>query len=147
MQWSPKTRQHKVSHNMTKSTKLMCAQRRLRSAWTSALSDQSLRCALSGKLRTQAFFMRTATSLIRLGGCCYFVGFSMSQLKSNSTRGKPRGQLFPVGIHQAILNKINKSSKTNRKWTHDYNQNKECCFFFTRGCMSILGFSYFWTEL
>ena len=38
----------------------LCAQRRLRSAWASAQSDQSLRCPLSGKLRTQTFFMRTA---------------------------------------------------------------------------------------
>ena len=30
----------------------------------SAQSDQSLRCALSGWLRTQAFFMRTAKTLI-----------------------------------------------------------------------------------
>ena len=29
----------------------------------------SLRCALHGQLRTQAFFMRTAKTLIRLGGC------------------------------------------------------------------------------
>ena len=38
----------------------MCGQRRLRSAWASALFDQSLRYALSGYLRTQAFFMQTA---------------------------------------------------------------------------------------
>ena len=31
-----------------KTNKMMCAQRRLRSAWASALSDESLRCALSG---------------------------------------------------------------------------------------------------
>ena len=41
----------------------MCAQRRLRSAWASLL------CALTGWLRTQGFFMRTANTLIRLGGC------------------------------------------------------------------------------
>ena len=29
----------------------------------------SLRCALSGQLRTPAFFMRTAKTLIRLSGC------------------------------------------------------------------------------
>ena len=45
---------------MTKPSKWMCAQRRLRSAWASAQSDQSLRCALNGLLRTQAFFMQTA---------------------------------------------------------------------------------------
>ena len=32
-------------------------------------SDQSLRCALNGYLRTQGFFMWTAKTLIRLGGC------------------------------------------------------------------------------
>ena len=31
---------------MTKQTKRLCAQRRLRSAWASAQSDQSFRCAL-----------------------------------------------------------------------------------------------------
>ena len=47
----------------------MCVQRRLRSAWASAQSDQSLCCALNGYLRAQCFFMRTANTLIRLGGC------------------------------------------------------------------------------
>ena len=37
-----------VSRNMTKPTMWLCAQRRLTSAWASALSDQSLRCALNG---------------------------------------------------------------------------------------------------
>ena len=38
----------------------MCAQRRLRSAWASAQSDQSLCWAFNGKLRTQGIFMWTA---------------------------------------------------------------------------------------
>ena len=42
------------------------AQRRLRSAWASAQSDQSLCCARNG---TQFCFRRTALTLIRLGGC------------------------------------------------------------------------------
>ena len=33
-----------MSRDMTKPTKWLCAQRRLRSAWASAQSDQSLRC-------------------------------------------------------------------------------------------------------
>ena len=66
---------------MTKQTKWVCAQRRLRSAWTSAQSDQSLRCALNGWLRTQAFFIRTAKTLIRLGGCA---GWSESSLGAHS---------------------------------------------------------------
>ena len=38
----------KLSRDMTKPTKWVCAQRRLISAWASAQSDQSLRCALNG---------------------------------------------------------------------------------------------------
>ena len=37
-----------MSRDMTKPTKWVCAQRRLRSAWASAQSDHSLRCALIG---------------------------------------------------------------------------------------------------
>ena len=47
----------------------MCAKPRLRSAWASAQSDQSLCCALNGKLRILAFFKWTAKTRIRLGGC------------------------------------------------------------------------------
>ena len=36
--------QWQMSHDMTKPTKWVCAQQRLRSAWASAQSDQSLRC-------------------------------------------------------------------------------------------------------
>ena len=35
-------------HLVTKPTKWLCAQQRLRSAWASTQSDQSLRCALNG---------------------------------------------------------------------------------------------------
>ena len=34
---------------------------------------------------------------------------------------KPRGQLFPADVHQAILSNINKSSRNNRKRT-EFNQ-------------------------
>ena len=37
-----------LSHDMTKPIKWVCAQRRLRSAWAYAQSDQSLCCALNG---------------------------------------------------------------------------------------------------
>ena len=47
----------------------------------SAKSNQSLHCALNRYLRTQCFFMRTAKTLIRLGGCTgHFVGFVMWQV-------------------------------------------------------------------
>ena len=70
-----------VSHDMTKPTKWLCAQRRLRSAWASTQSDQSFRFALNGQLRNQAFFMRTVKTLIRLGGC---PGWSESSLGAHS---------------------------------------------------------------
>ena len=37
-----------LSHDTIKPTKWLCAQRRPRSDWASAQSDQSLRCALNG---------------------------------------------------------------------------------------------------
>ena len=39
-----------LSHDITKPAKWLCAQRRLRSAWASAQSDQSLRCPLEESL-------------------------------------------------------------------------------------------------
>ena len=59
----------KLSRCMTKLTKwpVRLALTQIRRA--SAQSDQSFRCALIRSLRTQGFFMRTATTLIRLGGC------------------------------------------------------------------------------
>ena len=40
-----RSRKLHTSHLMTKPTKCMCAQRRLRSAWAAVQSDQSLRCS------------------------------------------------------------------------------------------------------
>ena len=70
-----------ISRGMTKPTKWLCDQRRLISAWASAQSDQSLRCALSAYLRTQGIFMWTAKTLIRLGEC---PGWSESSLGAYS---------------------------------------------------------------
>ena len=70
-----------MSRFMTKPTKWLCTQRRLRSAWASAQSDQSLCCLLNGWLRAQAFFMWTAKTLIRLGRC---PGWSQSSLGAHA---------------------------------------------------------------
>ena len=96
-------RKPEMSRDMTKPTKWLCAQRRLRSAWASTKSYQSLRCALNGKLRTQAFFMRTANSdqtwwMPRLIWVFakQSVGFVMSRLKY-SLHDDPKfqnGQVF-----------------------------------------------------
>ena len=59
----------------------MCAQRRLRSAWASAQSDQSLRCPHEESLGPELPNERTAKTLIRLGGC---PGWSESSLGAES---------------------------------------------------------------
>ena len=51
---------------MTKQTMWLCAQRRLRSAWASAQSDQSLRCPYEESLGPKLSIKRTAKTLIRL---------------------------------------------------------------------------------
>ena len=76
---------------VTEPIKWLCTQQRLRSAWSSAQSEQSLHWALNGVLRTKAFFMRTAKTdqngrMHRLiwvfAGCiCHFVGFVTRRLK------------------------------------------------------------------
>ena len=65
---------------MTKPTKWPVRQRRLRSAWASVQSDQSLRCPPEESLSPKLPIKRTAKTLIRLGGC-HFVGFVMRWLK------------------------------------------------------------------
>ena len=54
---------------MTKPTKWVCAKRRLRSAWASAQSDQSLRCPHEERLGPYLPIKRTAETLIRQGEC------------------------------------------------------------------------------
>ena len=66
---------------MAKPTKWLCAQRRVRSAWASAQSDQSLRCPHEKSFGPKLSIMRTAKTLIRLGGC---PGWSESSLGAHS---------------------------------------------------------------
>ena len=70
-----------LSRNMTKPAKWLCAQRRLRSAWASAQSDQSLRCPPEESLGPKLPIERTTKTLIRLGGC---PGWSESSLGAHS---------------------------------------------------------------
>ena len=62
------TKRH-MSRDMTKPIKWLCAQRRLRSAWASAQSDQSLRCPQEETWGPKLPIERTGKTLIRLGGC------------------------------------------------------------------------------
>ena len=55
----------------------LCTQRRLRSAWASAQSDQSQRCPPEAKVGPKLPIERTAKTLIRLGG---WPGWSESSL-------------------------------------------------------------------
>ena len=66
-----------MSRDMTKPTKWLCAQRRLRSAWASAQSDQSLRCPHEETMGSQLPIERRAKTLIRLGGCPGWSEFSL----------------------------------------------------------------------
>ena len=74
-------RENKMSGDMTKPTRWVCAQRRLRSAWASAQSDQSLRCPHEESLGPYLPIRRPAKTLIRLGGC---PGWSESSLGAKS---------------------------------------------------------------
>ena len=60
---------------MTNQQNDLCAQRRLRSAWASAQSDQGQRCPPEAKLGPKLPTERTAETLIRLGGCPAHIGF------------------------------------------------------------------------
>ena len=80
-----------MSHLMTKPTKWLRAQRRLRSAWTSAQSDQSSLCAQwvaknPSFLRADSKDFDQTGRMPRLiwvfiGRTCHFVGFVMRWLK------------------------------------------------------------------
>ena len=71
----------KSSRLMTKPSKWLCAQRRLRSAWASAQSDQRLRYPHEESLGPLLPIERTAKTLIRLGRC---PGWSESSLGAQS---------------------------------------------------------------
>ena len=80
-------RWRQMSHDMTKPAKLVCTQRRLRSAWASAQSDQSSLCAQWAAKDPRFLHAdsedsdqpghRTVKTLIRLGRC---PGWSESSL-------------------------------------------------------------------
>ena len=67
-----------------------------------AQSDQSLRCALNGFLRIQTLFMRTANTLIGLGGC---PGWSESSLCAQSFCWfcHETAHMFLLGLFNFIL--------------------------------------------
>ena len=66
-----------MSRLVTKPTKWLCAQRRLRTAWASAQSDQGFRCLHEETLGPQLSTERIAKTLNSLGGC---PGWSESSL-------------------------------------------------------------------
>ena len=74
-------RRKQMSRDMTKPTKWVYTQRRLRSAWASARFDQSLRCLHEETFGPKLPIERTAKTLIKLGGC---PGWSESSLGAHS---------------------------------------------------------------
>ena len=70
-----------MSRDMTKPTKWLCTQRRLRSAWASAQSYQSICCLHEESLGPWLPTERTVKTLIRLDGC---PGWSESSLGTHS---------------------------------------------------------------
>ena len=70
------------NNDMWKPTKWPCAQRRLRSAWAFAKSDQNLRCPHEESLGPKLPIERRSKTLIRLGGC---PGWSESSLGAYAT--------------------------------------------------------------
>ena len=80
------TTSNHMSRNITKQTKWLCAQRRLRLAWASAQSDQSLRCADSEDSdqpghRLWSDWADAQADLSLRWTHTHFVGFVMSWLK------------------------------------------------------------------
>ena len=79
-----------MSRLVRKPTKWLCAQRRLRSAWASAQSDQSLRCALNAFLHADSEDLGQTGRMPRLiivfaGRTCHFVDFLVTWLIFLST--------------------------------------------------------------
>ena len=90
----------------------LCAQRRLRSAWASAQSDQSLCCALLGSLRIQSF-----RRSVFIGRTYHFVGFVMrwlisSSLLSNQKSSDGGRQTKKVTYQVAFITKYNHKIRT-----------------------------------
>ena len=77
--WSDCGGRRDMSHDMTKPTKWVCAQRRLRSAWASAQSDQSSLCA-QWVAKDPSFLYADSEDSDQTGRTGHFVGFVMSQL-------------------------------------------------------------------
>ena len=69
---------------MTKPTKCMCAQRRLRSAWASAQSDQSLRCLGAPRDDSDQTGWMPRLIWVFAGRTYHFIGFVTMRLNSLS---------------------------------------------------------------
>ena len=92
-----------MSRLMTKPTKWLCTKRRLRSAWTSTQSDQSLRCALIWEAKGPMFLQADSEDsdqpgrMPRLiwvfdGRTCLFVGFAWGSSYTKHFNGSPRSK-------------------------------------------------------
>ena len=116
-----------MSRLMTKQTMWLCAQRRFRSAWASAQSDEKLRCPPEGSLGPKLPIKRTAKTLTRLG---WSPGWSESSLGAQS---------FCWFCHEAA--QVSFLKRPNRN-----NRNFLSLFWFKLFCLAI-ALNNEWTEL
>ena len=82
--------------------------------------DQSLRCAFNGQLRTPAFIMRTAKTLIRLGGCS--LGICRDQSLRCAFNGQLRTPAFIMRTAKTLirLGGCNAQSDQSLRWAHTH---------------------------
>ena len=112
----------KLSRNMTEPTKCLCVQRRLRSAWASAQSDQSSLCA-QWVAKDPRFLDADSEDSDQTGDLSirwahtHFVGFVKSRFKSchilNSTKWQPK---------QAKIRKICNNGHTSGFFRHSFQE-------------------------
>ena len=119
-----------MSRFMTKPTKWLCAQQRLRSALASAQSDQSFRCLHEDTLGPQLPIKRTAKTLNRLGGCWLKPNFMRSLHGMGNESDYSNGlchttRIAAMPIYGKNLKKSS-SLNSNRRWPWKLVCSTEC---------------------
>ena len=97
-----------MSRLMTKQTKWVCAQRRLRSAWASAQSDQSSLCAQWVAKGPRFLHADAQADLSLRWAYTHFVGFVMSRLKWT----KPLHQSFVRSVENIFKEEFKNTYQT-----------------------------------
>ena len=111
----------------------MYAQRRLRSAWAFAQSDESFHCPHEGSLGPYLHIERTSKTLIRLGEC---PGWSESSLGAKIILlVLPWGGSYTLDVH-SFLNKIARVEKKKCRCVDKF------CEIFPTECLNVINQIY-----